>query len=216
MDLKDPIPQETRQRIEAREAEILGKPTRLPNVDRQAIAEEVIEVTTALRADLFPGAPALSFEEVPEIMFTMQPYLTIWSKIMAMSMQLLGPNARLSRRDQKLAILRTGWLLGAPFEFGEHAKQARQLGFTGEEIDRIVEQGSASSHWTVHEAAVLRTAEELQTDAMVSDATWDRLDLDHEQKFELVVLIGQFTTIAYFQNALRVKLEDGSKGLAAR
>lgn len=124
MDLKDSIPKETLERIEAREAEILGKPARLPNVDKQAIAEEVIEVTTALRADLFPGAPALSFEEVPEIMFTMQPYLTIWSKIMAMSMQLLGPNAMLPRPDQKLAILRTGWLLEAPFEFGEHAKEA--------------------------------------------------------------------------------------------
>lgn len=96
------------------------------------------------------------------------------------------------------------------------ANTPRKLGFTSEEIDRVVEHGSASPHWTTHEAAVLKTAEELRTGAMVSDATWDELDIGHEQKFELVVLIGQFTTVAYFQNALRVKLEKGSKGLAAR
>jgi hypothetical protein len=32
----------------------------------------------------------------------------------------------------------------------------------------------------------------------------------------LLVLIGQFTNVAFFQNALRLRLEPGNIGLAAR
>ncbi len=204
--------------IGAREARITGQPTRLPDIDKQAVLEEVRDATSRLRADLFPGAPELSDEQIPEIMFTMQPFGKVWERLMAMSMQLLGPAATLPRREQKLAILRTGWLLQAPYEWGEHGKQARAMGFTAEELETVAAEGSSAACWTPHEAAVLRACEELHADAMLSDATYDALaaEFSVEQIFELLVLVGQFTTVAFFQNALRVPLEAGNPGLAFR
>jgi hypothetical protein len=53
---------------------------------------------------------------------------------------------------------------------------------------------------------------------MISDATWEMLAkrLDEKQLFELAVLVGQFTTVAYFQNSLRLRLSEDNKGLRAR
>ena len=164
--------------------------------------------TDRLRADLFPGAPKMTDEQIPEIMFTMQPFGKVWERLMAMSMQLLGPEALLPRREQKLAILRTAWLLMAPYEWGEHGGQAKAIGFTSEEMQRIAEEGSASPAWTPLESAVLSACEELRQDAMLSQTTWDALaeGFSIEQIFELLVLIGQFTTVAFFQNSVRLPL----------
>jgi 4-carboxymuconolactone decarboxylase len=53
---------------------------------------------------------------------------------------------------------------------------------------------------------------------MISDSTWAVLSkrLDEKQLFELPVLAGQFTMVAYFQNALRLWLGQGNIGLRAR
>ena len=53
---------------------------------------------------------------------------------------------------------------------------------------------------------------------MISDPTWEILSkrLDDKQLFELPVLVGQFTTVAYFQNALRLRLDGDNVGLRAR
>lgn len=53
---------------------------------------------------------------------------------------------------------------------------------------------------------------------MVSDGTWQELAarFDEQQLIELLVLVGQFTATAYFQNSLRLRLEKGNEGLFAR
>jgi alkylhydroperoxidase family enzyme len=65
---------------------------------------------------------------------------------------------------------------------------------------------------------VLRAAEELRANAMIGDATWEQLAqrLSPYQLVELCVLIGHYSTVAYFQNALRLPLDRGNDGLAAR
>ena len=207
-----------RELIREREAELLGKPPRVETVDREARAEEILAATDRLRSSLFGDVPRLSIEQVPQIMVTMLPFGSLWERIMAMSMAVMGPDSRLSKREQKLAILRTGWLQLAPFEFGEHVRQAKELGFTTDEIERITSQGSAAAEWDDHERAILQCAEELHANSYVGDKTWDVLarHLDTPQIFELIVLIGQFTLVAYFQNSLRIRLEHNNGGLASR
>ena len=128
-----------------------------------------------------------------------------------------GACQQTAARDRKIAILRTGWLCAAPYEFGEHVAQAKGLGFTAEEIDAIT-LGSSATVWDDHERSVLKAVEELHENAMVGDQTWSELAarFDEAQLFELLILIGQFTATAYFQNSLRLRLEAGNAGLAAR
>lgn len=210
------LSEETLAFIERRENEILGKRPRFAAPDRERIADAVTEETNKLRKDLFGNVPTIEFAQVPEIMVTMHPFGDLWQRIIALSLSLMGPGCKMSGRDQKLVILRISWLLGAPYEFGEHIGKARAIGVTQEEVIAIIEQGSSSLIWSDHERALLRAAEELHSNAFISDETWSTLSatLDQQQMFELIVLIGQFTSVAYFQNSLRLQIEDGKSGLA--
>ena len=71
---------------------------------------------------------------------------------------------------------------------------------------------------TSHAQAILRAAEELFADAMISDETWATLSkrLDDRQLIELPILIGQYQAVAYYQNSLRLRLHNGNLGLKAR
>jgi alkylhydroperoxidase family enzyme len=64
----------------------------------------------------------------------------------------------------------------------------------------------------------VRAAEELHYDSMISDETWADLSetLNDKQLIELAMLIGQYKTVAYYQNALRFRLPEGNEGLSAR
>jgi len=206
---------DTQGKIEARHKEVLGQPPRIPPCDRQAVAEEVQATTQKLRGGVVADQPPMALDAIPEIMFTMCRFPDLWDKMIELTLEIQGTNATLAVRDRKLAILRTGWLCQAPYEFGEHANQSRRAGFTEEEIERIT-IGSSAPEWSDDDRAILRAVEELHANAMVSDETWAQLSkrLDEHQLVELLILIGQFVATAYFQNSLRLRLEADNHGLA--
>ena len=208
---------EIRRSSEARHAEVLGQPPRLAPLDRESIIDEVRAATDRIRGKVVPGSAPLPIEAIPEIMFTMVRVPELWQQLMEVTIQLQGPDSALDPRDRKLAILRTGWLCQAPYEFGEHVRLSGSVGLTSQDIERII-VGSSAPEWDDHERAILRAVEELHEDAMVSDATWATLArrMNERQLVELLVLVGQFTATAYFQNALRLRLEGHNAGLAAR
>lgn len=205
-------------RIEARHAEVLGAHPRIRALERETVAQQVVAETRHLIEGITgtSEAPELPLNAIPEIMFTLCRFPELWRSLVDVTLQLQGPNSSLPARDRKLAILRTGWLCQAPYEYGEHVNQAGKIGFTSNEIARI-QTGSQAPEWNRHEQAILRAVEELHSGAMVSDQTWAQLAevFDDQQLFELLILVGQFTATAYFQNALKLRLEPGNAGLAA-
>ena len=208
---------ETRNAAQMRHDEVLGQPPRLPPLDRESVAEEVQATTQRLRGNVVADVPPLPLDAIPEIMFTMCRFPGLWDKMIDLTIEIQGANAQLELRDRKLAILRTGWLCQAPYEFGEHVKQARRAGLTADEIERVT-VGSSAPGWTDHERAILRATEELHGHNMVSDETWNQLAgrLSEHQLVELLILAGQFVATAYFQNSLRLRLEPSNEGLFAR
>ena len=205
--------------IAARHAEVLGWSPRIGPVERSVAAAEVQETTRELIAAISGRGdiPPPPVDSIPEIMFTLCRFPELWQAVMNVTKPLQGPASVLPPRDRKLAILRTGWLCQAPYEFGEHVAQARRMGFTAEEIEAII-AGSEAPEWEDHERAILAAVEELHANSMVSDATWSQLAgrFDDHQMFELLVLVGQFTATAYFQNSLRLRLEADNAGLSTR
>ena len=102
--------------IAERETEILGKPPRVAPVDRAGAAAEVQATTALLRGGVVGDTAALPLDMIPEITFTLCRFPDLWARIADMSLQLQGPSACLPARDRQLAILRTAWLLQAPYE----------------------------------------------------------------------------------------------------
>ena len=125
-------------------------------------------------------------------------------------------SAALPPRSRELIILRTGWLCGAPYQFGEHVRTARKIGFTAEDIARV-KQGSMADGWDDGERAILRAVEELHAEAMISDVTWASLAarLSPRELIELIVIVGHYHTTAFIQNSLRFRLSDYNEGLAS-
>ena len=123
----------------------------------------------------------------------------------------------LTPRDRELVILRTAWLSQSPYEWGEHVRIGKDSGITADEIERAT-HGSEAEGWSDHDRALVRSVEELHFDSYLSDETWEQLSKTYteEQRIELIMLIGQYKTVAYYLNSLRIKLRDGSQGLLAR
>jgi len=120
-------------------------------------------------------------------------------------------------RDRELSILRLAWLSQAPFEWGSHVMIGKRNGVTSKEIEQII-AGSTDPAWSREDRAIIRAMEELHFDSMITDETWAEIQTFYNDKkqIELVILAGQYKTVAYYQNSLRLPLPEGNLGLLAR
>lgn len=203
--------------ITERQADIVGKPPRIKSLALDELdAAEAIANYEKIRSASSGNTAAASVEEIPELVMTLLRHPELYQRLSDVSVVLMS-RGELDARDRQLAVLRLTWLCQAPYAFGEHVKHSRRIGIGAEELERI-RTGSADSYWARHEKAILKAVEELHANAMISDDTWSVLaeSLNEKQLFELTVLVGQFTLVAYFQNALRLRLRDGNDGLLER
>jgi alkylhydroperoxidase family enzyme len=152
---------------------------------------------------------------MPGYSLTMAKHPAIFRRQLEMGTAIFG--GKLPARERELAVLRIGWLLGAPYEWGEHVDIGQRYGVTKEEIERVIE-GSGAAGWTEHEAAILRAIEEILANQTVSDATWATLakTWDEVQLLEFPMMVGQYVCTAIVQNTLRIRLENGNPGLTYR
>ena len=122
----------------------------------------------------------------------------------------------LPARERELAILRTGLLCRAEYEWGHHVAIGKEAGLSAEEITRVT-LGAASQGWQPWEAAVLRAADELHADSFISDATWKTLAQRYsdQQLIDLIFTVGQYKLVCMALNSLGVQLEEGYERLPA-
>ena len=117
-------------------------------------------------------------------------------------------------RDKEILILRTAWLSRGDYIWGRHYVRGKESGLTDEQIQRITE-GPGAAGWDDFDATLLRAADELHTRRFVSDATWDALSARYseDQVREVVLIVGDYTQLAMFQNSLGAQLPEGYEGL---
>ena len=117
-------------------------------------------------------------------------------------------------RDKEILILRTAWLSRGDYIWGRHYVRGKEAGLTDAEIGQITE-GPAASGWSAFDATLLRAADELHTSRFLSDATWNALAerYTEDQRREVVLIVGDYTQLAMFQNSLGAQLPAGYEGL---
>ena len=118
----------------------------------------------------------------------------------------------LSDRARELLILRVAWLSKCEYEWGQHARIARDCGLSDDEIARIAEGPDAG--WPPAEAALLRAADELRAESTISDGTWATLskDLSEPQLLDVIFTVGNYAMLAGALNSLGVRLDEGLSG----
>jgi len=119
----------------------------------------------------------------------------------------------LPARDREILILRTGWRCRAEYEWGQHVLIGKAIGLSDEEIIRIAD-GPDAPGWDPFDAALLRAADELHDDQILSEATWKALSERYsaQQLMDAVFAVGQYTLVSMALNSFGVQLDPGVQG----
>ncbi|MCU1361750.1 MAG: hypothetical protein JWN99_3039 [Ilumatobacteraceae bacterium] len=114
----------------------------------------------------------------------------------------------LPARDRELVILRTACVCQGEYEWAQHVITARDLGLDDDDFD-AVRAGPDDAHWSTHDAALLRSVDELHAHSIIGDATWSVLSVhyDDRQLIELPMLVGHYHLMAFTLRSLGVQLE---------
>ena len=197
-----------------REEYIRGRPPRLPTLPPEERTQRQQELLDEISMVVVDGVRKPREDKLAlEILIR---HAELYKAHMEVAQKYLS-DCEMDIRDRELAILRLAWLSRAPFEWGSHVKIAKRNGVTAQEIERLIE-GSSAPGWSKQDRAIVRAVEELHSDSMITDETWSDLQQFYNDKklIELVILAGQYKTVAYYQNSLRLPLPAGNMGLLAR
>ena len=120
----------------------------------------------------------------------------------------------LNARSREILILRTGWLCGAPYEWGQHVVIGRAAGLSDSEIAAISEGPTAQS-WSEPEKLLLAAADELFAHRTIGDPTYAALarSYSEQQLLDIVFTIGQYQLVSTALNTFRVQRDDGVTGV---
>lgn len=167
------------------------------------------EWTEAIRATLGPGASA---GRASNLFTTLVRHPELLRRWLVFGSHILG-GSTLSPRARELVILRTGHRCKSDYEWGQHAFIARRVGISEAEIRRVID-GPEAPGWEPFEATLLRAADELHDDQVLSDATWGELSgqYDVKQLLDLVFTVGQYTMVSMVLNTLGIQREAHVEG----
>jgi alkylhydroperoxidase family enzyme len=115
-------------------------------------------------------------------------------------------------REREIVILRVGWRSQSEYEFGQHTVIGKQAGLTDDEVTRLARTGTKG--WSDADAALVRLADELCVDNVVSDETWHALSetWSEPQLLELLMLAGYYRLVSGVLNSAGVSLEPATPG----
>ncbi|HEY8527273.1 MAG TPA: carboxymuconolactone decarboxylase family protein [Acidimicrobiales bacterium] len=115
----------------------------------------------------------------------------------------------LSVPQRERLVLRVAAVRRCAYEWMQHVVLARDAGLGDEEIARIAE-GPDAADWAPLDRALLRAVDELLADAEISDATWEALarELDERQLMDLVFTVGAYDALAMALRTFGVEADD--------
>jgi hypothetical protein len=122
----------------------------------------------------------------------------------------------LTPRHREMLILRMGWNCRSEYEWAQHVGRVGRAREHGLDPVHIAE-GPESAAWTPFERAILRTADELYSDSVVSDDTWRELSkaFDPALVMSAVFTPSGYRAISMSLNAYGVQLEPGDERFPA-
>ena len=175
--------------------------TRLPEVTRDAVAEELREAFDALVADsggtvpLGPGAVAALSPEMALRRRPLSNYVR-WE-------------LTLPQHVQELAILATARHMDCAYVWNAHSTLARKAGVSAELVDAMRERAPLPA-MAADESAVVGFVTEILSAHRVSAEAYDAAlsAFGTRQTVDLIALVGQYVTNACFLNAFEIALPE--------
>ncbi|MEO8258438.1 MAG: carboxymuconolactone decarboxylase family protein [Acidobacteriota bacterium] len=125
----------------------------------------------------------------------------------AMNQQVNTTNS-LPPRQRELLLMRIGVLCRSEYEYAAHHRAGRRAGLTDADVARIL-AGPGSSGGDALDTALLRAADELFENDLVSSETWAALakDLDTRRLFDVLITVGGYRWNSMLINSAGVQLD---------
>jgi alkylhydroperoxidase family enzyme len=114
-------------------------------------------------------------------------------------------------RERELLILRTAFRCKAAYEWSHHDRIGRGAGLEDADIDVLARDVVADGDADERTVLLIRAADELVADHVLSDGTWAKLARAYtvSQVIEVCMLVGEYGMLAGALNSLGVQIEDG-------
>jgi len=118
-------------------------------------------------------------------------------------------DSSLSNRDKEIVILRSAWLCRSEYIWDHHTHSAKEAGLSNEEIIQI-KNGINNNEMDSFTANLISSADELYTDAILSEETWNSLTQRYDmfQLMDLVFTIGFYMQLATALNTFKIQTEN--------
>jgi alkylhydroperoxidase family enzyme len=125
--------------------------------------------------------------------------------------QFLKNSTTLPVRHREIVILRSAWNCGVDDQWVNHVKVGLESGLSQEDVDRIP-AGADAPDWSADEAALLAAVDQLHFTCRIGDDTWAALTRQYStrQVIELLLLVGNYRTLAYVQNSVGIRPVTGT------
>jgi len=120
----------------------------------------------------------------------------------------VNQHSNLLPRHRELLILRTGWDCQAEYEWAQHVGNVGHGRAIGLPIERLA-AGPDAPGWDPFEATLLRAADELYRDSLVSDRTWSALAarFDNVMMINALITASNYRMVSMALNALGVQID---------
>jgi alkylhydroperoxidase family enzyme len=115
----------------------------------------------------------------------------------------------LTGRQRELLVLRAATVRQADYMWRQHVASAADNDVHADEVARVA-AGPDAPEWSDLERALLRSVDELLSDARITDATWSVLagTLEEHQLMDVVFTVGAYDVLAMALRSFAVPLDD--------
>ncbi|MBX6388032.1 MAG: carboxymuconolactone decarboxylase family protein [Frankia sp.] len=118
----------------------------------------------------------------------------------------------LTPRQREILILRVAARRACGYLWSEHAHIAEEAGLTAQDVARIA-SAPAAPGFDQLDAALVRAADEILADGVISDGTWSVLaaELDTQQLLDLIFTVGAYETVAAMLRSFGIDPDDSMR-----
>jgi 4-carboxymuconolactone decarboxylase len=134
----------------------------------------------------------------------------------ALNIHLLSTTS-LPLRERQIAIMRTAWICDARYMWSSHLRTSLRRGIEPE-LFRALQVGAADPYFTEFERVVIGATEDLVRDRLISDAHWQGLaaEWNNKQLLDFMFTVGTYVCIAGVMRSTGVQREEELLELAER
>lgn len=165
-------------------------PARLPQVQPEDFTDETHAFFNQWTGGIFKDA------DKNPVLRTFAHHPALANAFSPLNVHLLSENT-LPVKLRQIAIMRTAWITGAAYMWSSHLNTSVRCGLSDDMFGPL-QRGADDPYFTDFERVVIRATEELVTDRLISDANWNALmaEWDNKQMLDFMFTVGCYAMVS--------------------